>query len=279
MEEFSALVNLYVERPITVYARAGFMATFVLYMWFLFGKQLRPTRDLENTNAEIFANRWRNAVIGFQVTIAFLPLLAVAPMCAFLARARQRASSAAARIAPAVAVIAVETTITLAIVVPAVIVFNLALRTHNVLTTVVVTAASASAHVAVISLVCVATWGTDPTRAVVTAVTYITYELYTSGYPISPNNMEKRGYWMTYTSLLRYAYDAGMRLWANRGYLEDHDFRKGAAGWSGVSFDLGMLTLINAGSVVATAALAYRRYGPGGENDSEGSGEKVPLVV
>ena len=89
----AALVEAYRARPTTIYVRIVLLASTIFYDWLLFGKQLRPTKDLFIADSEKFVNRWKNMAFSFQIIVAFIPLLGVGTVTPFLVSQRETSNS------------------------------------------------------------------------------------------------------------------------------------------------------------------------------------------
>ena len=278
----AALVEAYRARPTTIYVRIVLLASTIFYDWLLFGKQLRPTKDLFIADSEKFVNRWKNMAFSFQIIVAFIPLLGVGTAAPFLVSRREAADEArklvspgaasfGARVAPYLAILSVETAIGVGVVGVGMSVANLAMRLRCFWAMLGLSLMNVVVHAAFFCAV--ALIFEDLSWLSVTHILTVLAEVKASGYAITPAYMKSRGKWFTYLSSLRYAYDAECRLCAGQWYPEAMEFQRGAGEhWNNVPFDFGMLALFWLFWVLCAFALAYRRFGSPRSDDGAPAG-------
>ena len=290
----AALVEAYRARPTTIYVRIVLLASTIFYDWLLFGKQLRPTKDLFIADSEKFVNRWKNMAFSFQIIVAFIPLLGVGTVTPFLVSQRERdepraARSASfgsliavtrrdapggardtfgARVAPCLAILAVETAIGVAVVGVGMAVAIVVLRFRCFWDMLGLSLATLAVHAAFFCALSLFFETLEPSWLSVSHIVVVLAETQMSGYAITPAFMKGRGKWFTYLSSLRYAYDAECRLCAGQWYPEAMEFQRGAGEhWNNVPFDFGMLALFWVFWVLCALALA-RRFGARGDDEA-----------
>ena len=273
------LINTYRERPSTIYVRLVLLFGSIAYNYLLFGKQLNPTRDLYKESGEKFVSRWKNVAFGFQIIVAFVPLLGVGTVAPFLVARREAADEArklvspgaardafGARVAPYLAILSVETAIGVGVVGVGMSVANLAMRLRCFWAMLGLSLMNVVVHAAFFCAV--ALIFEDLSWLSVTHILTVLAEVKASGYAITPAYMKSRGKWFTYMSSLRYAYDAECRLCAGQWYPEAMEFQRGAGEhWNNVPFDFGMLALFWVFWVLCALALA-RRFGARGDDEA-----------
>ena len=277
------LIKTYHERPTTIYVRLVLLFGSIAYNYLLFGKQLNPTRDLYKESGEKFVSRWKNVAFGFQIIVAFIPLLGVGTVAPFLVARRETADEArklvspgaasfGARVAPYLAILSVETAIGVGVVGVGMSVANLAMRLRCFWAMLGLSLMNVVVHAAFFCAV--ALIFEDLSWLSVTHILTVLAEVKASGYAITPAYMKSRGKWFTYLSSLRYAYDAECRLCAGQWYPEAMEFQRGAGEhWNNVPFDFGMLALFWLFWVLFALALAHRRFGArGGDEPPAGYG-------
>ena len=277
------LIKTYHERPTTIYVRLVLLFGSIAYNYLLFGKQLNPTRDLYKESGEKFVSRWKNVAFGFQIIVAFIPLLGVGTAAPFLVSRREAADEArklvspgaasfGARVAPYLAILSVETAIGVGVVGVGMSVANLAMRLRCFWAMLGLSLMNVVVHAAFFCAV--ALIFEDLSWLSVTHILTVLAEVKASGYAITPAYMKSRGKWFTYLSSLRYAYDAECRLCAGQWYPEAMEFQRGAGEhWNNVPFDFGMLALFWLFWVLCALALAHRRFGArGGDEPPAGYG-------
>ena len=227
----AALVEAYRARPTTIYVRIVLLASTIFYDWLLFGKQLRPTKDLFIADSEKFVNRWKNMAFSFQIIVAFIPLLGVGTVTPFLVSQRERdeprdARSASfgsliavtrrdapgaardtfgARVAPGLAILAVETAIGAAVVGAGMAVAIVVLRFRCFWDMLGLSLMTLAVHAAFFCALALFFETLEPSWLSVSHIVVVLAETQMSGYAIMPAFMKGRGKWFTYLSSLRYA--------------------------------------------------------------------------
>ena len=271
------LIKTYRDRPTTIYVRLVLLFGSIAYNYLLFGKQLNPTRDLYKESGEKFMSRWKNVAFGFQIIVAFIPLLGIGTVAPFLVARRETADEArklvapgaasfCSRVAPYVAILSVETAIGVGVVGVGMSVANLAMRLRCFWAMLGLSLMNVVVHAAFFCAV--ALIFEDLSWLSVTHILTVLAEVKASGYAITPAYMKSRGKWFTYMSSLRYAYDAECRLCAGQWYPEAMEFQRGAGEhWNNVPFDFGMLALFWVFWVLCALALA-RRFGARGDDEA-----------